>query len=86
MIKYLNYIIKNNIYQLIYQLITKIRKTKIILEYNYQFRKKANRIISLKFIIDLFENLRNFSNFFISFVSSIFIAKNKKKYPKKKLL
>lgn len=56
---------------MIYQLIKKTRKIKIILKY----KKKINKIIFLEFITNLSRNLRNFLAFFIS---SIFITKNQK--------
>lgn len=45
MIKYSNYITNDSICQLICKLIEKVRKIKVILEYNYYFEKKVNKVI-----------------------------------------
>lgn len=44
LIKYLNYVIKVNIHQLICQFIEKIKKIKVILKYNYYFKRKVDEI------------------------------------------
>lgn len=67
-----------------YILINKRRKTKIILEYSYQFRKKANRVVFLESTANLFENLRNFLALLINLISFISTIKNKKKKSRKK--
>lgn len=84
LIKYLNYVTKDNICQLIFQLIEKAKKTKVILECSYSFGKRVDGVILINF--STHKNQKNFIPIFVGVTNSITTTKNKIKNPNKRSL